>query len=499
MKKEISILLATALLLPVISCSKQDPSESKPAAASTPNDSQDVPAMPEDEVSQSTGPETERLQPSIPDQTYSGQAFRFLSRPVNNPVVRYYSEIAVDEMNGEAMNDATYERTQRLEEKWEIDIISDTEESVGSTYTNSYTAGEQNWDVVVPGFVDVINLMQGGYTANIHDIPYIDLSKPWWDGAVAESMEIGRQLYAVIGSTNTWTDSHTYGVTFNKDLAKDYQVDPYNMVRESKWTLDNMYSIAQNVTTDLDGNGEWDHHDRYGISGTTYGFNLHMISSGIFLYSKDEDGFPQLNITEEFYNAAEKICSIMTSGNYLKATDLTGKVDDIWDKGLRDNFRWGGSLFLVNGIEEIIIFRDLDTDIGLLPLPKYTETQDRFYHPFSTYWASVMIIPRNSETTEFTGAMLEAMNADAYYSTSQTYYDVILAGKAMRDPDSVEMLNIIRSSRIMDMELVYNFLGMSGIYEKVLANKSSDILASSIESAKKVAQKGIERLIKKYQ
>ena len=51
----------------------------------------------------------------------------------------------------------------------------------------------------------------------------------------------------------------------------------------------------------------------------------------------------------------------------------------------------------------------------------------------------------------------------------------------------------------MDMELVYNFLGMSGIYEKVLANKSSDILASSIESAKKVAQKGIERLIKKYQ
>jgi hypothetical protein len=110
-----------------------------------------------------------------------------------------------------------------------------------------------------------------------------------------------------------------------------------------------------------------------------------------------------------------------------------------------------------------------------------------------------MIIPRNSETTEFTGAMLEAMNADAYYSTSQTYYDVILAGKAMRDPDSVEMLNIIRSSRIMDMELVYNFLGMSGIYEKVLANKSSDILASSIESAKKVAQKGIERLIKKYQ
>ena len=91
------------------------------------------------------------------------------------------------------------------------------------------------------------------------------------------------------------------------------------------------------------------------------------------------------------------------------------------------------------------------------------------------------------------------MNADAYYSTSVTYYDVLLAGKSMRDPDSVEMLNIIRSSRTMDTELVYNFIGLSGIYTQMLDNKSSDILASSVQRSQKAAEKLIERFVEQYQ
>jgi len=94
--------------------------------------------------------------------------------------------------------------------------------------------------------------------------------------------------------------------------------------------------------------------------------------------------------------------------------------------------------------------------------------------------------------------LLEALNADAYYSTSVTYYDVLLAGKSMRDPDSVEMLNIIRSSRTMDAELVYNFIGLSSIYENMQNKKSFDILASSIASKQQQAEKAIADLIEQY-
>ena len=43
----------------------------------------------------------------------------------------------------------------------------------------------------------------------------------------------------------------------------------------------------------------------------------------------------------------------------------------------------------------------------------------------------------------------------------------------MRDPDSVEMLNIIRSSRVQDTELVYNFLGLRSLYDGLLNSGSA--------------------------
>ena len=95
--------------------------------------------------------------------------------------------------------------------------------------------------------------------------------------------------------------------------------------------------------------------------------------------------------------------------------------------------------------------------------------------------------------------MLEAMNSDALYSTSVVYYDVLLAGKAMRDPDSVEMLNIIRSSRVQDTELVYNFLGLSSLYGGLLNAGSADTIASSIQKNQKAAEKQIKKLIEQYQ
>ena len=492
MKRLTSTLLLIAMLASMSACGEQ-------AAESTQDEV--TPAAAEMTETQPEETESEQLKPDIPDTTYDGQELRFLSREVVDTVVRFYSEVASNETTGEAMNDATFERTMRMESNYDIKIVNDVLDmgAIEQTYSNSYLAGEQNWDVIIPGFGTGTNLMKNGYAADFRDVKYIDIEKPWWDTAVAESMKIGDALYGAIGAINTWTDSHTYGVTFNKELAASYQVNPYEMVRNNTWTLDNFYSVAEKVTTDLDGNGVWDHNDRYGISGTNYSFNLHMISSGAFAIQKNENGYPQLDITERFYNVAEKICNIMTSGNYMRAESLQGLVDDIWGNGLRGNFRSNGALFLVNGMEELIIFRDLDTDIGLLPLPKYDETQDRYYHPFSTYWASIIVIPRNSSTTDFTGHMLEAMNADAYYSTSITYYDVLLAGKSMRDPDSIEMLNIIRGSRTMDTELVYNFIGLSDIYTQMLNNKSSDILASSVQRSQKAAEKLIERFVEQYQ
>ena len=48
-------------------------------------------------------------------------------------------------------------------------------------------------------------------------------------------------------------------------------------------------------------------------------------------------------------------------------------------------------------------------------------------------------------------------------------------------------------------ELVYNFLGLSSLYEGLLQSGSADTIASSIQRSQKLAQKQIEKFVKQYQ
>ncbi|MBQ3708804.1 MAG: hypothetical protein II889_13005 [Clostridia bacterium] len=493
MKQLLSVLLALALLLPLVACGE------KPADPETPASDPSVTAgADENPTLETEAPETEaKLLPDIPDTTYGGQDLRFLSREITDAVVRYYSEVASDEMNGEIMNDTVFERTGRIEAMYDIKIVNDTSPDVTGEYQKTYLAAQQEWDVLVAGFSAVLAQTNNGYTLDLSTVPYIDFEKPWWDSNVAKSMKIGKSVFSAIGAMNTWTDSHTYAVVFNKELAKAFDIDAYELVRGNKWNLDTFSAILEQVTNDEDGNGEMDHNDRYGAVGEFFNFGLHVLASDVFVVGHDDEGLPVLDLSERLFNVAERVCSMMCSGNYLLAEKLQGKVDDVWGNGLRFNFRSGNSLFYVGGIEQLLIFRDLETDIGLLPFPKYDEEQTEYRHTFSTYWSSIMFLPRNSETAEFTGAMLEAINADSYYSTSIAYYDVVLKGKAMRDPESCEMLEIIRQSRTIDPEAAYSFLNASSAYTAALQSGSTDKLASTFEKTKKVAIKNIDKLIEK--
>ncbi|MBO7405590.1 MAG: extracellular solute-binding protein [Clostridia bacterium] len=491
MKKALAFLMIFAMLFLSAACGeagdKNETSVSDPAPGS---------AAMTDANAETEAPETEaKLLPDIPDRTYDGQSFRFLSREVVDAVVRFYSEIASNETNGEIMNDTVFERTNRIEKNYDVKIVNDTSPDVTGQYQKTYLAGQQDWDVLVAGFSAVLGQTNNGYTLDLSTVPYIDLEKPWWDTNVAKSMRIGNSVFSAVGAMNTWTDSHTYAVVFNKELAKAFDIDAYGLVRGNKWNLDTFAAILEQVTNDEDGNGEMDHNDRYGAVGEFFNFNLHVLASDVFVIGHDEEGLPVLDLSERLFTVADRVCTLMCSGNYLLAEKLQGKVDDVWGNGLRFNFRSGNSLFYVGGIEQLLIFRDLDTDIGLLPFPKYDEAQAEYHHTFSTYWSSILFLPRNSETTDFTGAMLEAMNADSYYSTSIAYYDVVLKGKAMRDEESCEMLEIIRQSRTIDPELAYNFLGASGAYTAALQSGSADKLASTFEKTKKVADKNIQKLI----
>ena len=480
----ISALLCT-LLLSVSACG----GDSGTTDVQTDNQADTTAAVTED-----LSDETDYLS-LLPEGNFEGEQLRFLTRSSTDTVVRYYSEVMATETNGETMNDAIYERTQRLEERYGVEFVEERLEDVTGTYAKSYLAGEDNWEVIIDGISTITSrIVAEPIFMNLREIP-VDLTQPWWDTRVTENLALAGRCYVTIGAINNWTDSHTSGIVFNKELAANYDLDLYAMVDNNEWTIDRMAEVMKLITADVDGDGDMDENDRYGAMAGYDNFGTLIVGCNLNIVELDADGYPRYNISEDLIDAANKIYTLMREGDTLLANDFKN-VSDPWTNIIRMNFRAGNSLLGIGSVEQLQIFRDMETPIGLLPMPKYDAAAE-YAHSFSYYWSSAIAVPQSNTKPEMTGILLEAMNIDAYHTTKVAFYETVLEGKGLRDEDSVRMLDIIRSTRDANFEDFFNYLGLETIFNTALSSGKIDNLTSKIESAMSKAETKIEKTFEK--
>lgn len=431
----------------------------------------------------------------LPEGNFEGEQLRFLSRASTDTVVRYYSEVMATQTNGETMNDAIYERTQRIEERYGVTFAEERVDDVTGMYARSYLAGEDNWEVIVDSITSITNrIVSDPIFINMRDMP-MDLTKPWWDVRVTENLAIAGRYYVTIGAINNWTDSHTSGIVFNKELAANYDLDLYAMVDNNEWTIDRMAEVMKQITADVDGDGDMDEYDRYGAMAGYDNFGTLIVGCNLNIVELDAEGYPRYNIDEKLIDASNKIYTLMREGDTLLANDFT-KVSDPWTDIIRMNFRAGNSLLGIGSVEQLQIFRDMETPIGLLPMPKYDAASD-YAHSFSYYWSSAIAVPASNTKPEMTGILLEAMNIDAYHTTKVAFYETVLEGKGLRDEESIRMLDIIRSTRDANFEDFFSYLNLNSIFSTALQKHNIDDLASKIESRMSGAEKKIAKTFEK--
>lgn len=106
----------------------------------------------------------------------------------------------------------------------------------------------------------------------------------------------------------------------------------------------------------------------------------------------------------------------------------------------------------------------MESDFGLLPYPKLTETQENYYSTVAPYNSQFICVPLIQNDVERTGIITEAL---AYYGkeiVTPAYYDVNLIGQTARDEESADMLDIIFDSLVFDIGYYYQI----GPYNKQL-------------------------------
>ena len=487
MKKHtiIALLLAILMTAPTLLSCASDPVETTAAATDT-------------TASAETAPEEEtELMPDIPALDFEGATFTFLTSDENDTNGKDWMtyDVWVEEPTGDAINDAVYERNLYLEETYNIKMaqVQGVTENLAK---KDVTAGSGEYDAVMTNITAAANLAQAGNTISMYDLPYIDLSKPWWDQGCREDLELLGNIYFATGDITVIDNDATWVLMFNKQLYEDNGFDNiYDKVRENDWYYDDMLEMMTAACVDQNGDGAMKHTDDiFGFATSDDSGQGLFYASGEKLVYKDSDGMPYLcTDAERMSGVVEKAGKLMSDKNVTINTSVIGTSD-----GLRQLFEEGRALFFGEVMQCIIRMRESETAFGLIPWPKYDVNQDSYHHFVHGTAGKVVTVTVAVKDQEMSGAIVEAMAAKSMYTLTPAYYDVAITRKYMRDEESIEMLDIILQDRRYDLGYIYNWGNMyANIRSMIVAGK--DTFASTWEKGQSSFNSAMEKTLAKYE
>lgn len=405
---------------------------------------------------ESTVPEETRVwRDSLPELNFEGKTFTIAI--YENPDAR--NHVLSDEQTGDTINDAIYEATLNVSQRFNVKLeqLIDESDAPGSTadtqsfFRNNVMAGDAPFHVSNTRAPNALSFYAEELVIPFDELEYIDLSQPYWAAEANSMLSINGVHYTALGDMNLSAYDLTLVLLFNENLLRDYKLEsPFDLVESGKWTFDKMYEMMTAVSNDLNGDGVFDENDQYGYSayGRIVAQNF-WIAGGIKTVVKDADDCYQLNLSNE--NAIDYITKFtekLMGGNLCYFNDING-----WYNGMPDweieMFKNDRVLFAGSSLRWMESLRDMNTDFGIIPYPKQDEKQEKYYVRLG-YW-NAPLVPVTNQETEMTGALLEALNAEYSRVVRPKYFDTALKGKIARNDESVRMLDLILDSRTIDV------------------------------------------------
>jgi hypothetical protein len=97
-------------------------------------------------------------------------------------------------------------------------------------------------------------------------------------------------------------------------------------------------------------------------------------------------------------------------------------------------------------------YLESDFSLGMLPMPKYNESQPQYAH---VNWGNNVVIPNTVKNRSMVGQVLELMG---YYSKTlvqQKYYDEVLQLRVSEAPDDRDMVELIYTTVVFDPGIAF--------------------------------------------
>ena len=436
------------------------------------------------------------------DKDFGGYEFRILARTV--PHIDWakweHRDIYAEEENGDPINDAVYKRNRYVENKYNCIISQILAEDHQSKLTKSVKAGTDDYDLYYSILDDFSSSISTGNYLDLNDFPIISLNSPWWDTNAKNALSVGGKLFFCPSDFILLHNDASGAIIFNKKLIKDYGMeDLYSLVLSGKWTVDKLTGMTKDIYQDIDGDGQMDENDLYGFACYRDAVLGIMHSAGGRICEKDENDLPYLTLNSETaMTALDKAFDLMyapSAWNLHKELEPRGLP--VYDTTER-MFMEDRILFYSILLHDVEQFRNMESDFGIIPVPKLTEAQQGYGSAVNRYVGRALAVPVTVTDRERVGTILEALSAESKYTLMPAYYEITLQRKVSRDDESEAMLDIIFGSRIYDIGYIYNF----GSYASDIIGmtmKDERNIASLYEKSEAKANKDIEKFIESLQ
>ena len=511
--KIISVMLIITMLLSMaVSCGKNNVGDDKNNPDTPANNNADnggAGGQPDNnnngsdtgDIPQDTKTDVRDILATLPDADYGGYQFRIWTSNNFNSTLEGRQAPDLNDAGeiyetGDIVNDALYRRDRLVEEKYNIEIkytIYPEPDPVYNAAKKTIDAGDDGFDYAMDAMMNLVKpLAQSGKLIDFNKIPNIDLSKEWWSKYAIRDLTIDGKFFFATGDITARYPGSQYLMLFNKSLFLDMGLSyPYQSVLDGNWTLDALFELTKGSTRDLNGDGTLKKADDF------FGLVVETMAPICFLRSAGEgltkivDGNPVFNVTNERTVAImQKLASSWTDPQYVYYPSSYATYDEV------PIFKENRALFVAMTGTNTVLFKDMESDFGIIPLPKYDASQPEYYTHCQPWGSAAVCVPVTCTNLDRTGMIIEAMAAGGRYTSTPAAYEITLKTKYARDEESEKMLDIICEGSSYDFAHIYDWGGIYTQLCNVIAK--GDSFASKFESIEGKAQAAMEKTIEAF-
>lgn len=433
-----------------------------------------------------------QIQLGIPEEDNGGRDFH-----VFVPTEKAYE--FVTENTGEAVNDATFDRSLKTEEHFNIKFTYqyedgnwDFRDTYNSFISNAVIAGDSTYDLATGFIVCTLPLFTGGNFLDLATMKDLNLDNPWWIANQKEDLSIKDKLFCCLGDSNLSVYKDCAVVYFNKRVLNNFQLeDPYTLVREKKWVMEKFLEMSEAAVVDLNGDGKVE-FGTDAVGNYLQGVPFRALQTGMdvtFIITDENDNRVVTPLTDRIVTAYELAEPFISRG------DMYTEFNAVDFYTFTETLATDRSLFHMSYLYvlEGEMMRNMDADFGIVPYPKLDASQERFKTQIGTS-SNANFLPITCSDPDLTCRVLETLAYHSMLNVVPTYYTVALENKYTRDEDVPEMLALIRDGMTMNFDFAFSTSQGMGGTNTAFGNANGN-LASYLASQEPKWNTGIEKLI----